>query len=342
MRVLYVAMTRARDRLIMTYASRTLEDDLKETVTRMDMDRGELLCREAICMGDWILMAAVSRTEAGELHSLGGKPDYTCFGAYPWKIQIVDAPTFEKNSAEASESQSGVPKQIFDRLQKSMLYQYPHLTATRTPSKQTATGRKGRIKDAEAAENTIEPVPKLRSWRRPSFLSDRVEGKTVGNAIHNAMQYIRYEMCGSEESVKKEICRLVDRGFLTKEQGDLVDCAQIARFFATEPGIKLRSGVPHLREFKFSILDAGEHYGKELSDEHVLLQGVVDCALLEEDGITILDFKTDYVTEENLAQRAEYYRPQLEAYSEALSRIYEKKVKACCLYFFRLNRFVEY
>jgi ATP-dependent helicase/nuclease subunit A len=95
-----------------------------------------------------------------------------------------------------------------------------------------------------------------------------------------------------------------------------------------------------LREFKFSILDRGEQYGDGLEGEQVLLQGVVDCALLEEDGITVLDFKTDSVTEETVRDRAAHYRIQLESYSEALSRIYEMPVKARYLYFFRLNKFV--
>ena len=80
----------------------------------------------------------------------------------------------------------------------------------------------------------------------------------------------------------------------------LVDCKKIAAFFATDIGQKLRSGTSCLREFKFSILDDGNHYGDGLEDEQVLLQGVVDCALLEADGITVLDFKTDFVTEDTV------------------------------------------
>ena len=73
----------------------------------------------------------------------------------------------------------------------------------------------------------------------------------------------------------------------------------------------------------------------------MLLQGVVDCALLEEDGITVVDFKTDNVTEETLPAVTERYRPQVQTYGEALSRIYEMPIKAKYLYFFRLDRFVE-
>ncbi len=339
MRVLYVAMTRARDRLIMTYAAQRLEEDLKDIAMRMDFDAGALLCRDAICMGDWILLTAMGRREAGQLHALGGRPAHTQLGAYPWNIQVVKASEKGEGAALIVQRET-VAQETVDFLKEARSFSYPHVPATQAPSKQTATGRKGRLKDAEAAENTREQGPYIRTWRAPSFLETQVEGRTIGSAIHSAMQYLSYEACGSVQGVREELARLISRGFLTEEQGKLVDCEKIARFFATDLGRKLIGGVPHLREFKFSILDPGEHYGQGLEGEQVLLQGVVDCALLEEDGITVIDFKTDQVTRQTLQDRAEAYRPQLEAYSEALSRIYEKKVKEKRLYFFRLDAFV--
>ena len=341
MRVLYVAMTRARDRLIMTYAARKLEEDLKEVALRRDFDGGELLCRDAICLGDWVLLAAVGRTEAGELHALGGRPAETVSDEYPWKIRVAAAPAASQAAIQTAASDHSFPKEILAELTTAAGFRYEHIAATKAPSKQTATGIKGRVKDSEASENTEEPKNVVRSWRRPSFEAGRVEGKTIGNAIHSAMQYICYGNCTDESGVRAEVDRLVREGFLTADQGQLVDCCQITAFFATDVGKKLCNGVPHLREFKFSILDKGERYGDGLEGESVLLQGVVDCALLEEDGITVLDFKTDYVTEETIADRTERYRSQLEIYSDAISRIYERPVKTRYLYFFRLNRFVE-
>jgi ATP-dependent helicase/nuclease subunit A len=67
----------------------------------------------------------------------------------------------------------------------------------------------------------------------------------------------------------------------------------------------------------------------------------VDCALIEEDGITIVDFKTDHVTEETVPIRAEHYRPQVAAYADALGRIYQKPIKRTLLYFFHTGSFVE-
>ena len=341
LRVLYVAMTRAKDRLIMTYASRTLEGDLTDIAQRMDLDGGRLLTREAICLGDWVLLTAMGKSEAGELHALGGRPDMTHMGGHPWKIAVTEAVTSETGIAEREEKRETIPQTVILELKEDLTFRYRHDAATMAPSKQTATGRKGRVKDAEAAENTCEPKPIQRSWRRPSFVAQNIEGKTVGSALHSAMQYLSYEKCDSVKSVNEELISLYQRGFLTEDQVRLVDASRISNFFSTPIGRKLRSGVPHLREFRFSILDRGEHYGENLEGEQVLLQGVVDCALLEDDGITIVDFKTDYVTEATVSQRAEHYRPQLEAYSEALGRIYELPVKKRLLYFFGLNRFVE-
>lgn len=341
MRVLYVAMTRARDRLVMTYAARNLQSDLQDIAFRLDFDGGELLCRDAICLGDWVLLAALRRTEAGELHALGGKPLETTVSERPWKICVTEAPSEMEHTSVLTDNSTNMPEGTMDALRKSLSFHYEHIAATQAPSKQTATDRKGRVKDTEAAENTEEPKHPVRTWRQPSFLSSQVEGKAYGSAIHAALQYLRYENCGSVETVEREISWLTEKGFLTQEQGSLVNCEKIARFFSTEIGRKLRTGTPYLREFKFSILDEGSHYGEDLEGEQVLLQGVVDCALLEKDGITIVDFKTDYVTDETLASVVERYRPQVQTYGEALCRIYEMPIKAQYLYFFRLDRFVE-
>jgi len=339
MRVLYVAMTRARDRLILTYASQSLENDLRDIVLRMDLDNGRLLCREAGCPGDWVLLTALGRTEAGALHALSGRPLQTRSSDYPWKIRVKEAPAGVNGSSGTEHTCQRIPEEVPEMLRRLLSFQYPHAAATQAPSKQTATDRKGREKDAEAAEDTVPVKLPVRNWRHPNFRSKELGGADYGTAIHLALQYIRYESCGSLPEVERELWRLVQRGFLTEEQGSMVDSKKIAHFFDTEIGRKLRSGTPYLREFKFSILDDGCSYGPGLEGERVLLQGVVDCALLEEDGITVIDFKTDRVTEQTVSQAVERYRPQVEAYAHALSRIFEKKVPRKLLYFFRLDRF---
>ena len=339
MRVLYVAMTRPKDRLIMTYASKSLQKDVQELALRYDIGGAQQLTADAVCPGEWVLLSALMRAEAGALHALGGRPGQTRVSEVPWLIRVVQAQETETTSTAAEMHAEKLPSSIVARLQQALQFSYEHAAATKAPSKMTATQRKGRLKDQEAAEHAQERQI-TRAWRKPSFVSQQIAGKTYGSAIHAVMQYIRYDCCTDTESVDAQIIELVDRGFITQEAAAMADRKRIAAFFATDIGVKLRSGVDYVREFKFSILDDGENYDSALQGEELLLQGVVDCAMIEEDGITIIDFKTDYVTEETLPALAAHYSLQVQTYAQAMSRIYQKQIKAAYLYFFRLNRFV--
>ena len=341
MRVLYVAVTRARDRLIMTYMHQNLESKLRDIALRADFDGGDLLCRDVSCPGDWVLLTALYKTEAGALFALGGKPRETVMGKFPWKIDVGEAPETNTSSAGIEEIRAGMPESAPERLRAALEFQYPHLPATAASSKQTATGLKGRPKDDEAVEDTREPKLIRRTWRKPGFRELKVSGKTYGSAMHAAMQFIRYENCATAEEVDQEIYRLVEKGFLSEAQGTMVSREDIAAFFATDLGQRLRHGAEHLREFKFSILDDGAKYDPPAPGEQVLLQGVVDCAILDADGITIIDFKTDHVTEETVAAVTDGYRLQVQTYADAMGKIYDMPIKATKLWFFRLKRFVD-
>ena len=106
----------------------------------------------------------------------------------------------------------------------------------------------------------------------------------MGTATHTVMQYLDFENCGDEAAVEAQVRLLGKRGTLNAQQAQMVNCGWIARFFETELGKKLRGPGQLLREFKFSILDDGENYDPALVEEKILLQGVVDCALVEPDG----------------------------------------------------------
>ncbi len=339
MRVLYVALTRARDRLIMTYAAKKPESDLKEIACRTALGGGELMTRDAICPGWWVLMAAMARTEAGKLFALAGTPGVSQVHPYPWRIETVQSPEEAPRENRPVEEAPADPE-VQASIRQGLAFRYGHMAATRAPSKQTATQRKGREKDAEAAENAPPEAKPAKTWRIPAFAGAREDAAAAGTATHLCLQYIRYDSCATEDAVGQEVARLVESQYLTPEQGRMVNCGWIAAFFRTELGKKLRAGQV-IREFKFSILDDGSAYDPALAGESILLQGVVDCALLEPDGITVLDFKTDYVTAQSLPGKVAHYRPQLLAYAGALERIYSKPVKDALLYFFRIGEAVS-
>lgn len=339
LRVLYVAMTRARDRLIMTYASNRLENELTEMVQRLNMDSLELLAQETTCPGEWVLLTALHKTEAGALFALGGKPEKTKSGNHIWNIRVVSAPQLASAQKEEDIQNPLISEKMLNRIEEGLSFRYGHTAATAAPSKLTATGLKGRYKDEEAAEQTVKRSAQ-RQWRQPQFAEKQLQGKDYGNAIHSIMQYINYAACGDAVHIQAEIERLCRQNYISQQQADGVDPQAIAAFFATELGQKLRQGNV-VREFKFSVMQDGTLYDPTLAGEQILLQGVVDCALLEENGITVIDFKTDYVTEETLAAKTAQYFPQVNAYADAMERIYEKPVKQRLLYFFHLGRFIS-
>ena len=342
MRVLYVAMTRARDRLIMTFADQRLDATLTDISMRLDLCPAELMTRDVNCPGEWILQSALRRAEAGELFSRGGRPHETRVSDRPWLIKAGSASVSagDRSPVEQDGVDPIVPRDQLERIEAFLGFRYPFKAATAMPSKQTATQMKGREKDDEAAENTVKGNPIQRNWRSPSFRQMAVKGKDYGNVIHRVLQYIRYEACTDPDSLEQELQRLTEQRFITIDQAEIIDRNRILRFFASDLGTKLRNHDNILREFKFSILDDAGRYGDGLDGESVLLQGVVDCALLEDDGITVIDFKTDFVTDDTVETVVDRYRSQIRVYAEALSRIYQMPVKEKYLYLFHLDRFV--
>ena len=341
MRILYVAMTRARDRLIMCYATDKLEATLTDIVLRMDYTPAADMAAEARRPGKWILRTALQHTEAGAFFAIAGRPAETQMYDKPWKIKVIDS--VESGALVVSADDTDTCDTQFpeiSRMERFLNYQYPYVAATVTPSKRTATQLKGREKDTEAAEYT-KKAPVYRNFRKPSFVTEKGSALRRGTATHAVMQYIQYSACGTLAGVQEQLKRLQEQGYITDEQAELVDAAKIAAFFDTEIGKKLITAKQVLREFKFSVLDDAGKYDPDVTDEEILLQGVVDCAILDDDGIIVIDFKTDRVTEDTIMSVADGYRQQVIAYADALQKIYQMPIKEKLIYFFELTRIVQ-
>lgn len=339
LRVLYVAMTRARDRLIMTYAVKNLEKDLKEILWRMDLSQNVLLAMEADCPGEWILQAALKRTEAGAFFQLAGNPMCAMVSDEPWMIKVIQ---YKTETAIAAEQVSDTVHMNDDDLKliaTSLSHQYPYQSATITPSKMTATQMKGRMKDIEASENSALDRNIKRQFRKPSFMGRKRSGTEYGSMLHLIMQHINFAACTDEAGVRAELDRLCAENLIFEEQISRLNPKTISSLFASELGNKMMECREVLREFKFSILDEAEYYSPDLKGEKVLLQGVIDCALIEDDGITVIDFKTDYATEDTVSEILQRYEGQVKSYVKAMEKIYNKPVKAAYLYLFSIDRY---
>ena len=337
LRILYVAMTRARDRLLMYYASNNLENTLSQIVSMDNMDCQDVVIHNTSSLGRWVLLAALRRTEAGELFKLSGPNEKATVSDDPWLIRVVEAQEDVIEGVYTDVQTPEIPADLVVQMKQALSFKYPHQAATTAPSKQTATQLKGRQKDTEILENTAVKHNK-HFWRTPG--DKQASGTDKGTAMHAAMEHLDYGRCGSAAEIQDQLAELETAGKITQQQLELLDSKQLAAFFATSVGTVLRSHPNVLREFKFSILEDGKLLDPELEGEQILLQGVVDCAMIDDDGITVIDFKTDRVDDASVADVANGYRAQLEAYGRSLSRIFEKPIKQKYLYFFRIDRFI--
>ena len=347
LRLLYVAMTRAKEKLILSVALTGGGKDMEKLAgdSGYPVDPQVLLACQSV--GQWVLLHALCRPEAGTLRRAAGQevavPDAPLGPA--WDIRFVDgtaltqAPPRRWMAPErgTEENEDGAD------LTGLLRWTYPHGAEVSIPSKLTATQLKGRALDEEAAEEAPRPSRPL-SFGRPRFAAEEL-GLTAaqrGTALHQVLQYIDFERSETVEGVREEISRLVEQQYITPQQGEAVDPAPIAAFFQSDLGQDLLSSVSLRREFKFSILEPAHRYYPQAGEgEQVLFQGVVDCYYETLEGITVVDFKTDRVTKSTLAHRAEHYRPQLEAYSRALEEITGKRVIRRVLWFFALGRSVD-
>ncbi len=334
MRILYVAMTRPKDRLIMTFSFWKAESSFGDIAARMPYSDPLLLHSTAKSLSSWVLFAALQRIEAGQLFSLSMDPGNACVSDTTWDIQVV-SPVVEESAGGERRSEAITHTVNVMAIQEALRFTYPHESATVTPSKQTATQLKERYKDEEVSENA-KKTSYAHLWRKPSFLSGPTTAAQRGNAVHAVMQYVDFQRCTEPESLRLELKRISDAGMITKDQLEMVDSDRILNLFRSDLGRKMLEAKQLLREFKFSILVSPD--GDPVCQDQILLQGVVDCALLSEDGIVVIDFKSDKVSDANLAEKNAQYSHQVNAYAQALSRIFQKPILEKWLYYFHLDK----
>ena len=155
--------------------------------------------------------------------------------------------------------------------------------------------------------------------------------------MHTVLEHLDFSGCGTLQAVCDQIISMQTGGFLTKEEADAVPAEQIFAFMQSELGKRILSAKSVKREVSFGIpADAEAIFG---IPGQVMLQGMIDCVLFEEDGISIIDYKTDRIgTPEEISDR---YKIQLACYKQAAETMYGKKVLHSYLYLFSQGKWIE-
>ncbi|MBE7003614.1 MAG: helicase-exonuclease AddAB subunit AddA [Ruminococcaceae bacterium] len=342
LRLLYVAMTRAKEKLVMVHTRSGAARHIEELLASASCPVLPEAVDDGKCLGDWVMLPLLCRPEAEPLRALAGFDAARLVTPTdsPWLVEVHGLESAAESQA-APESDSEIcraePGAAPDM--DALSWTYPWPGSTELCAKLTATQLKGRAADAEIAEQAKLP-PRLRSLARPRFVEEhtKLTGAERGTAIHLVMEHLRFDCEATADAVRAEIDALRDRRLLTPEQAEAADAEAIARFLRSSLAARIRAGTGVEREYRFSLLSPARAYDALAAPEDsVLLQGVVDCFFEEDGELVVLDFKTDRITQEELAERAAYYQPQLEAYASALSRITGKRVKERILYFFALD-----
>ncbi|WP_088005679.1 helicase-exonuclease AddAB subunit AddA [Indiicoccus explosivorum] len=342
MRVLYVAMTRAKERLYLTAATGELEKQTESwNHLSQDMRLPDFVRSRAKGYLDWIGPALMRHPDtAGILQPDGQALEHPS----KFRLTIADAAGLQPVSifTEQEEPREKEPEDIKEEIRRKFGYRYAYQHAVEKRSKQSVTELKRlqALERLEEPEIFMDPAVPMRPllYHRPDFMQqEQLSSADIGTAYHAVMQHLPLDRPLDADEVTAFIRELVGRELLTPDEGDAVKAEAVARFFDSPIGKRMLAAESVSREVPFT-------YGREDADgDRQIIQGIVDCLIEEPDGWILLDYKTDRIrgignVEQEMAQR---YGVQLSAYEEAVSRILHIPIKERILYLFNGDREVH-
>lgn len=203
------------------------------------------------------------------------------------------------------------------------------------------------LREVEAKASVTEIVHKADKKKyefssKPAFLlSKGLSGAEKGTATHKFMQFCDIEK--AEQDIDSEIFRLYDFGYLTDAEAEAIEKDEVLAFFSSELYCRIKNAKIIKREERFltefPATELDEKLDKSFSDEMIIVQGAVDLVVFEEDGIVIVDFKTDRNQSEK--ELLEAYSMQLKMYALAIQKLYNIPIKEMLIYSFALKKAIK-
>lgn len=355
MRVLYVAMTRARERLIITATVQDPEEYLQKRAvgTRYASDHTVYSAPDSIT---WVLDAIEIARQKGDsrIRAVNVEAVHT-LAEQAGADRAEEAVPFTSDEAKVAEYRN-----LFE---KRFAFRYPHESLAGIPAKLTVSRLyPGILDEAEAAEplrsditRTPSLPPRGERNRAPRFLKGKTEFEAsfAGTATHTFMQFCDFEAL-ARSGAEAELKRLTEGGFLTATMAQAVRLDEIEKFRESDLFARMLSASYMRREFRFNAsLPAWEFttdpaLAEELRREgaDIIVQGVVDCLFIDHDGRAVLvDYKTDRLTDKEMADPAlakkklvERHKTQLIYYRAVCRKMFEREIDECVIYSLPLGR----
>lgn len=360
MRVLYVAMTRAKEKMILIA---TL-NDVKKSIAAWERQLSNTAWvlpvaerMEAKSYFDWIGPALMRHRDAIALNKKKtiDVADEILNHTSNWYIEIIERSTVLEEEIESIDvdemtqriinlQQVQIESDKKAEVNRQLSWSYPNRDAQIKSAKQTVTEmQKQKERYSLATSEELIKHFKSRIADRPRFLrKNNFTATEKGTAMHTVMQHIRLEPVEDLKSyIRNEIARMVAQEILTVDEERVIDVANIVKFFESEIGQQLLRSKNVHREVPFSYaLNSKEAY-IDWSDEQeqtVLVQGIFDVVIESEEGLVIIDYKTDVVKQSDITSGFERiknrYALQIDIYKRGIQEIWKKEVKATYLYLF--------
>lgn len=354
MRLMYVALTRAKERLFIPLSfDKSSKKVLNKVSNYIDDIQYEgnittTLTKNATSMGDWLLMVLCCCSKSKPLRKffelpiednyiLDCYPDIDIYEYNPNVEASVDEDISIENIATFNINEN-LKQEVFNRCNFKYINDKADLPARISVSDIVKSDNfkiKGSPSKEDIVQNTIEDL------RTPNFMnSSNLTPAEKGTAIHIVMQYCNFESL--KKSPTDEINRLLDEGHLTQEQFNIIDIAMFNRLILSDVfELIINNTIAREREFlvKVSDLDFQNENISLYKDTETMLQGCVDMIVFESDGATIIDYKTDNVFSMDILK--ERYSLQIELYRYAIQLVENVKVKRCLIYSMKLGKSIE-
>ena len=340
LRVLYVAMTRAKEKLILTASDKNLESKLEKWKESLFETEGGLpftLLSLASSYLDWILMAIAQggcriRVRETMAKELLGQEISRQVQQKLTKDMLLGMDTSQKTLWEEA---LGLSDEAYRaQLEKLASCRYPWQDDLRLNTKLSVSDIKKEGEEESLEESAFLPTI-------PKFLSDEKDegqGARRGTAYHRAMELLEFHKIRTKQDIREQLDRFAEEGRMTADARALVRESVIWPFFQSDLGRRMADAQREGRlkkESQFVIGIPAREIGDWDSDELVLIQGIMDAFFEENGELILVDYKTDYAEqEETLIER---YKLQLDYYRRALMQMENKPVKETLIYSFRLG-----
>ncbi len=350
MRILYVALTRAREKLILTGSRKEQACmALLRQSAAAGKDLPDWMTAEGNCHLEWLMMGLGNGQTLRRLYAAGDEPaaaqDPSFFAQRVGREQleaatrqILQSKRSLKSLTEPSASALSASKTVFEQVRHNLQWRYPFENAVNISAKFSVSEL---VRHDGPADTAFAARPEAVRGQAPQCAAS-ADALAVGSAFHALFESL--DLAGPMEAqrVQAALRRLTEGGKLDEATAKRISIPSVLSFFESPLGrLTLKHHTKVLREWPFTYALDARLAGAAAGGETVILQGIVDLIVPTEQGLVMIDFKTDRVSESDVAARSERYAAQLGYYAMAAGAILRQPVTSAWLYYLTPGRAFE-